>query len=298
VKTSRLVFLIIIIIFFVSSMAIWFYPSVQAFMDSNTLWNGTNNFSKEFNVQNIDSIADLPEAPVHDVLIVVPYLPYNDIQLAQIKKFVDDGGKLIIMDDFGYGNSLLAHIGIQARFDNVPLLDPLFSYKNEYFPRILNFNADVTNSDVKSIAFNHGTALNSVSQNQALAWSSNTSFLDVNRNGNYDPGEPQGPFAVAASLNVGRGTVDLISDSSLIMNVVPGNNDNKAFVDYLINSNGTPDKILFDRSQVTKSSLDALKIKLVDLRAVISNPYTLVGMIALVFVIITWYIYRRGLLIG
>jgi len=32
-------------------------------------------------------------------------------------------------------------------------------------------------------------------------------------------------------------------------------------------------------------------------REVLSNAYALVGIIALVFVIITWYIYRRGLLI-
>jgi len=37
------------------------------------------------------------------------------------------------MDDFGYGNSFLAYAGVSARFDDNPLLDPLFNYKNEYF---------------------------------------------------------------------------------------------------------------------------------------------------------------------
>jgi hypothetical protein len=63
-------------------------------------------------------------------------------------------------------------------------------------------------------------------------------------------------------------------------------------------SNGTPAKVLFDRAQVTKSPLDASKIEFDNVRGVLSNAYVLVGIIALVFVIITWYIYRRGLLIG
>jgi hypothetical protein len=290
--------LVIILVVFVSLAAIWFYPSVQAFMASNTMWNGINKFSKEFNVQNIDSFAALPVAPKQDVLIAVPYVPYTTDELAQMKQFVENGGKLVMMDDFGYGNSFLEYAGIPARFDNTPLLDPLFNYKNEYFPRILDFNESVTGSGIKVIAFNHGTALSGVSQSQALAWSSSMSFLDTNQNGNLDPGETQGPFVVAASISLGEGTVDLVSDSSMIMNAAAGSNDNNAFVNYLMTSNGTPAKVLFDRSQVTKSPLDASKIQLDNMRGVLSNPYTLVGIIALVFVIITWYIYRRGLLIG
>ena len=297
-KTSRLMGLVIILVVFVSLAAIWFYPSVQAFMASNTMWNGINKFSKEFNVQNIDSFAALPVAPKQDVLIAIPYVPYTTDELAQMKQFVENGGKLVMMDDFGYGNSFLEYAGIPARFDNTPLLDPLFNYKNEYFPRILDFNASITSSGIKVIAFNHGTALSGVSQSQALAWSSNMSFLDTNQNGNLDPGETQGPFVVAASISLGEGTVDLVSDSSMIMNAAAGSNDNNAFINYLMTSNGTPAKVLFDRSQVTKSPLDASKIQLDNVRGVLSNPYMLVGIIALVFVIITWYIYRRGLLVG
>ena len=297
-KTSRLIGLVIILVALVSLASIWLYPSVQAFMASNTMWNGINKFSRAYNVQNIDSVAALPTDPKQDVLIVVPYTHFSTDELIQMKQFVENGGELILMDDFGYGNSFLEYAGVPARFDNTSLLDPLFNYKNEYFPRILDFNAGVTGSGIKLIAFNHGTALSGVSQSQALAWSSNMSFLDTNQNGNLDPGEPKGPFVVAASISLGEGTIDLVSDSSLIMNAAAGSNDNNAFVNYLMNSNGTPAKVLFDRSHVTKSPLDASKIKLNNVRGVLSNPYTLVGIIALVFVIITWYIYRRGLLIG
>jgi hypothetical protein len=290
--------LVIIIVALVSLGTIWFYPSVQAFMASNTEWNGINKFCSEFNVQNIDSLAALPATPERDVLISIPYLEYTPDQLTQMEQFVENGGQLILMDDFGYGNSFLKYAGISARFDNIPLLDPLFNYKNEYFPRVLTFNSGITARGIMVVVFDHGTALSGVNQSQALAWSSNTSFLDNNKDGNQDNGETNGPFVVAADYSLGKGTIDLVSGPSLIMNAVPGTNDNTAFVTYLINSNGTPDNILFDRANTPNAPLDTAKIALTNLRKVMSEPYVILGTLVLVFVIITWYTYRRGLLIG
>jgi hypothetical protein len=290
--------LVVIIVVLVSVASIWFYPSVQAFMASNTEWNGINKFCNDFNVQNIDSLKSLPDAPQQDVLITIPYLEYSPDQLMQMEQFVESGGKLILMDDFGFGNSFLEYAGIPARFDNIPLLDPLFNYKNEYFPRILTFNSSITASGIQVIVFDHGTALSGTSQSQALAWSSNMSFLDNNKNGNVDSNDPKGPFVVAADYSLGKGTVDLISGPSLIMNAVPGTNDNNAFLTYLINSNGTPDTVLFDRANMPNAPLDMAKIALANLRRIISEPYVLLGIVGLVFVIITGYTYRRGLLIG
>jgi len=51
-----------------------------------------------------------------------------------MKQFVENAANSIMLDDFGYGNSFLEYAGITARFDNTPLLDPLFNYKNEYLP--------------------------------------------------------------------------------------------------------------------------------------------------------------------
>jgi hypothetical protein len=249
-------------------------------------------------VQNVNAPNGLPATPKQDVLIAIPYIPYTSDELIQMQQFVENGGKLILMDDVGYGNSFMEYTGIPARFSSIPLLDPLFNYKNEYFPRIMDFTANVTASGIKVIAFNHGTALSGVSSSQALAWSSKMSFLDSNQNGNRDNGEPQGPFVVAAEYMLGAGTVDLISDPSLIMNAAAGSNDNDAFVKYLINANSKPTTVLLDRSHLTKSPLDTSKIKLENVRGIISNPDTLLGIVALVFVIITWYIYRRGQLIG
>ena len=123
-KTSRLIGLVVILVVLVSLASIWLYPSVQDFMANNTMWNGINKFSGANNVQKIDSIAALPADPKQDVLIIVPYTHFSTDELIQMKQFVENGGELILMDDFGYGNSFLEYAGVPARFDNNPLLDP------------------------------------------------------------------------------------------------------------------------------------------------------------------------------
>ena len=40
----------------------------------------------------------------------MPYTPFTAAELTQMKQFVENGGKLILMDDFGYGNSFLVHM--------------------------------------------------------------------------------------------------------------------------------------------------------------------------------------------
>jgi len=262
------------------------------------MWNGVRDFAKDFDAKFIDSVEDLPNSPGKDVLVSIPYKPFSNDDLASIKQFVENGGTLLLMDDFGYGNSFLEYIGIEARFDNILLLDPLFNYKNEYFPRIMDFTSAIKDVGIKVIGFNHATALSNISPSNALAWSSNMSFLDTNKNGTLDSGELKGPFVVAATYPIGTGTIELVSDTSLTINVMIGSNNNAAFVKYLVNLNGIPDSVFLDRSHLTKSPLDISKINLTAARGIISNPYALIGLIAVIFAIIAWYTFKRGLISG
>jgi hypothetical protein len=147
---------------------------------------------------------------------------------------------------------------------------------------------------VDAVVFNHGTALSYVSDTQTLAWSSSASFLDANQNGVWDIGEAKGPFAVAAEFSLGKGSVELVSDPSLIINSMVEKNDNLKFVQYLMGRNGTPGSILVDRSHLDKTPLDVSKTRLISAREVLSGPYVLLGITALVFVVVTRYTFRRG----
>ena len=293
-KIADVLFLTLALVLGVSLASVWLYPSVQEFMAGNTMWNGIRVFAEENNVRQLDSLNALPAAPEKSAFISIPYLRYQPDEVEEMKRFVGSGGTLIIMDDFGYGNLLLESLGVEVRFDNRLMLDPLFCYKNQYFPLVSDFSTEVKDSGVGSLVLNYPSVLTGVDDRNALAWSSSASYLDLNENGTLDKNEPQGPFPVGAGIKIDRGTLYLISDTSLIINSMVDKNENYRFLHYLMSANGQPFAIYFDRQHLTKSPLDVNKMRMNAVREIVINPYMLVGIVAVVFVIITRYTIRKG----
>lgn len=297
-RLSNVLFIVVVLISVISLVAIWFYPSVHDFMASNTMWNGLKEFRNEFSARQIDSLDDLSNAPENSILVSIPYLDYTNQELVKIKRFVDNGGTLLLMDDYGYGNSVLVYLGVSVRFSNKPLLDPLFSYKNQYLPRITDFMPGVKENGIGAIMLNHATTLSNVAESEAIAWSSEASFLDTDDNGSLDQGEPKGPFTVAAMLRLGKGKLTIVADPSVIINTMVGRDDNYRFIRYLIGNTNGEKRIMVDNSHLAKTPLDVSKTRLLGAREIISSPYALIGITAMIFIVISRYTLKKGETIG
>ncbi|MBI4303759.1 MAG: DUF4350 domain-containing protein [Chloroflexi bacterium] len=295
-RVSGLLFYTVIIVIVISLVFIWFLPSIQDFMAGNTMWNGISGFSHELQAENVDSLAGLTQAPENSVLVSIPYLPYKEEELTAIKGFVDNGGTLLLMDDFGYGNSLLTYLGKDARFSNKLLLDPLYSYKNPSLPRITDFTPKIEGVD--EVTLNYATTLNNVADQDVIAWSSSYSVLDLDENFSPDESEPRGPFPVAAKLTAGKGTIAIVADPSLMINSMVGRDDNYAFINYLSGGRDDSRKIIIDRSHLSQTPLDISKTRLANTREWLSNPYALVGITALVIVVVSRNTIRKGVTFG
>jgi len=295
---SSVLFAVTAVTLVVSLLCIWFYPSIQDFTASNTMWNGISSFSSEFDAATIDSLNDLPDLPEEAALVAIPYHEYSDEELSRMKRFVDDGGTLLLMDDYGYGNSVLAYLDVGVRFTNKPLLDPLFCYKNQAMPQILDFTPQVQESGIDVITFNHATTLANVMESEVIAWSSSASFLDVNENESWDPDEPKGPFAVGAELRLGKGTLALVSDPSIIINTMVSKDDNYGFVRYLTRHGDKQREVLVDHSHLAEAPLDISRTRLISAREVLSGPYALLGITAMILVVVSIYTLKKGESIG
>ena len=295
-RVSNVLFAVVIVILALSLVSIWFYPSVRDFMASNSMWNGIRNFSSESGTKNIESLEELPRAPQRTVLLLIPYVQFSDEELSDVKRFASDGGTLLLMDDYGYGNDILAYLGLPVRFDGRPLLDPLFSFKNPRMPRITDFKPEIKNSGINSVTLNHATVLTDVEESQLLAWSSADSFLDSNRDESRSLDEPNGPFPIAARLPFGQGRVVIVSDPSVMINSMVGRDDNYRFMQYLLAllDASKPCTILLDRSHLTKAPLDVSKTRLTNAREVLSSPYALLGVVAIIFVAVSRYSLKKG----
>jgi hypothetical protein len=262
-------------------------------MASNVMWNGINNFNSEFSADSVESLDDLPIVPEQAVLVAIPYLEYSQEELSRIKQFIVDGGTLLLMDDYGYGNNVLAYLGVDVRFTNKPLLDPLFCYRNQSMPRITDFAPEVKESGVDVIMLNHATSLTNTIESETVAWSSSSSFLDINENGSWEQGEPKGPFAIATEFRLGQGTLALVSDPSTLINTMVGRDDNYDFIRCLTGDEGEQKEILVDNSHLTKTPLDVSRTRLIGAREALSSPYALLGIVAVIFVAVSRYTLRK-----
>ena len=193
--------------------------------------------------------------------------------------------------------SILEYLNISCRFSGVPLLDPLFCYKNQWFPLITDFNPSF-NKDVKEIVLNHATALINTENTEVIAWSSSSSYLDQNGNESPDDGEQKGPLPVAVEMRFGSGTIILVSDPSILVNSMLGKYDNMLFIKTLASADSSGENIVMDTSHLVKDPMDVTKSRLVGIKNVLSQPYAVLGIVFLLFIFTSIYMLRIGGAIG
>ncbi len=284
--------IVALIMVFVSLLCVWFYPSMQDFMANNATWNGIKRFASEFNAEIPESLAVIPgvsEQAAKKVLVVIPTLDFNAEDLFIIRNFINDGGTLLLIDDYGYANTILSYLDTDIRFSKAPFLDPLFSYKNQNIPRITDFIPELKDAGINVLTFNNATALLNVSEPEAIAWSSKASFLDKDGNGVLSQGDSRGPLVVAAEVKLGKGKVVMISDSSIIVNSMVERDNNYDFIKYNISHDGESKQILIDGSHLAKNPLNKAKQMLAAAKKAMSSPYALIGLMAFVFIAVYRY---------
>lgn len=296
-RLADALFTVVVLVLTVSLACILFLPSVQDFMSGNNMWNGIKEFSAEHDAVVVEGGNHISESPGKTALIIIAYKPLGEAELSEIKRFLETGGVVLLMDDYGYGNDVLEFLGLDIRFAGQPLLDPLFCYKNQWLPKVTDLAPELNESGINTLVLNHATALLNTGGAEVLAWSSPTSFLDVNGNEKQD-GELQGPLPIIARLAAGKGTLAAIADPSIIINSMVDRDDNSRLIKYLTTEYGEQRQILIDAAHLAQKPLDASKTSLSRVREALSMPYPLLGVIGLIFVVISRYVLKRGEGIG
>ncbi len=281
-KVHNIIAIAMAVVVVVSMLTIWFYPSIQDFMMTNPFWNGLRDFSDDMDVRQTESLAEACSSPTDTVLMEIPYASYEESDLVQIETFVNEGGTLLLADDYGYGNSVLEWLELEVRFSGQALLDPLLCHKNQWLPRITDFSADLDGTGIEAIVFNHGTALLNTDVESCVAWSSESSFLDIDENGKNGSDDQKGPLPVIAKYPIGKGNVLLLSDPSVLINSMVDRDDNRAFIDHILKIYGKERQITADTSRLPQAPLDESKRAMTKSRERISHPYSVVAMLGLV----------------
>jgi len=258
------------------ALAVWVYPSRADFQPTNPGWNGLSEFVREWRVTPLDSLSLLPQDPLGTVLFVIPSRTVARADIERIGRYLKSGGVVMLLDDFGFGNQVLGGLGLRARFDAAPLLDPLFNYKDRWLPEI----TDVSILPPEGVVIlNHATVLTGTSGMTVVARSSRYSFLDLDGNGVADPGEPRGPLAVAAWVRVGRGMLFAASDPSFLINGMLGLGRNRQLVRQVLRFAGDHPRVFLDEAHLPAEARDRARMALRSARSLIASPGILVAVL-------------------
>jgi hypothetical protein len=272
---------------------IWFFPPTGDFRVGNPFWNGYSGFSGSFNATAISSMNGLPANSSGAVLVDVPYAPFTSRDLSRLQQFVAEGGTLVLMDDYGYGNQILEYLELNVSFSGVPLLDPLFNYKNDFFPRISNFSAILNLSSTADFAMDRGTALLTNDSSRVLAWSSSFSFLSPNGGSAMSAGDTLGPLPVAYYQRIDKGMVIAVADPSIVINSMIGVDSNYAFINNIINLNGNHGAMYIDQSHLPVTTLDEAKVALNMAYSAASSPFGAAAIIVVILALGTLPLWRK-----
>ena len=257
---------------------VWFFPTTTDFRTHNPFWNGLRSFESQFQITLLESLSTLPKGPQGSVLVVIPYLRVDDADVARLRSYLEGGGVMILADDYAYGNSVLEGLGVEARFIDAPLIDPLFNYRTAYFPLATKLAPSSLTDGVSSIALNYAGTLKADGLT-VVASSSAFSYLDLNSDGARDGGDPLGPLPVVGHITIGRGNLILLSDPSVFIDAMLGAGDNSQFVRNLLASAGTDPRVFLDGAHLPSSRLDETKIGLASLQQVVADPGPLAALI-------------------
>ncbi len=290
-KATRLVPLTLAVVLFVSWLSVAFYPSIQDFMESNPFWNGTADFSSRFGAGRVDDLEEIENFRQGEVLVALAYLPYQPEELERVADFLEAGGTLLLMDDYGYGNQVLEKLALDMTFDGDPLLDPYVCYRNQHFPLATDIAEPLRENGVTQLAMDRATGLHVSGSYEVLARSSETSYLDRDASESLDEGEPEGPFAVVAIANVGRGRVIAVSDPSILINSMVNRGDNWLFLEQVIPAAGGNPGIYVDMSHLPQLPIDRAKSAWQIAKQRMGAPYAQILLVGAVLAVI-WMPFR------
>jgi hypothetical protein len=207
------------------------YFSNADFCLENPYWNGMSGLSSATDVHPLYGISGLSGVSGNDTLLIVsPLVNYSKEESAYVRSFLERGGKVIVMDDYGVANSLLNNLSAPITLYPVPLCQDMDYYKEQSFPVIKNIAPSWETAKVSSLTFNHPVSLSLSGDARAIALTSVYGWLDLNDSSRLEKNELMGMYPVIASWSRGRGELIVIGDPDLLANSVIDQTDNRIFM--------------------------------------------------------------------
>ncbi|AAL80930.1 hypothetical protein PF0806 [Pyrococcus furiosus DSM 3638] len=182
--------------FLILPISIPVFLSNAEFSILNNKWNGLSSFAKlVYEEKGIvipitDSLNNF-DFREGTLIIAGPDLSYSALEVERIKEFLENGGTVIIMDDFGTGNQILERLNLTLKFSRKVPVDPLY-FKDYRLPIIVNIEDQELAKNVEEIILNYPSV---ITGGEGEAFTSKVTLLGSNF----------GQYPVLVELSYGKG---------------------------------------------------------------------------------------------
>lgn len=236
------VVLLALAVVLVLSLLVAASTSTSAFGSYNSAWDGATDLRGMATDSGADArvVTNVSAYPTTDAngtvaVVLAPQEPYTDAETARLRTFIENGGTLVVAEDFGEpGSALLADLGTSMRVTGASLRDERYYYQGPALPEARNTSAELEQAGVESITLNHPSTLRAgAGEAEVLVLSSEYAYVDQNRNEELDENETLTAQPIVARESIGAGQVIAVSDPSLFLNAMLERQDNTAFVEWL-----------------------------------------------------------------
>ena len=226
--------------------------------------NGWNGCSQIYAITPRPQLLYSYETPLPNatslITIIGPRIPFESSETAELRSFMENGGTVLLADDFGTGNGLLQGLNVSARFSGQAIADLYFYSRTPSFPLVSDFVPDPLNRNITALIMDHPTYIEILNSSlvKAIALSSPFSFIDLHNNGTLSPNENTQAYPVIATARIGAGLLVMVANANMFDNELVGLFNNQLFFRNLLRiGSGTT---LFDLAHLPSAPLTKPRI--------------------------------------
>ncbi len=178
------------------------------------------------------------------ILIIGPDQEFTEGEKEFLDDFLREGGRLMLADSYGTGNTLLEGLDTNSSFYSDPVLDLAFD-KEPHFGIAYDVEEHELTQNVSHVMLNNPTGIDKDEEAVSLLNSSRASWME--RDGEKIR---EGPFPLLTVEGYGEGELILVSDPSLFINSMRDKMDNDIFVqNMLLYLSEGRENMIFDESK-------------------------------------------------
>lgn len=241
--------LLVSVVFFAST-------SSAAFDPFHSGWDGTSEFRQQVSDEQDVSITYPTDTTHYEevepegtvAFVIAPDESYDGGDADRVRQFVESGGTLVVLENFGQaGNALLGDVGATASVDGRLVRDEQHHDRAPTMPVATEVENHTSTRGVDQLTLNYGSVVEPGNAT-VLVRTSEFAYLVESEETGLDDDTELAASPVATAEPVGAGTVVVVSDPSLVTNIMMERPDNAAFVEGLYVG---AEQVLIDRSHAT-----------------------------------------------